>query len=37
MISKKIKKLNEASKEALKNCPPGHHVMLGHDGKLCGL
>jgi len=20
--------------EAIKNCPPGHHVMLGNDGKV---
>jgi hypothetical protein len=32
MTLKERKKLHEEIKEALKNCPPGHPVILGHDG-----
>ena len=32
MTPEGLKKLHEEIKEALKNCPSGHPVMLGHDG-----
>ena len=34
MTSEEGKALHEAIKEALKNCPPWHRVIIGNNGKV---